>query len=145
MFKKYRSVLHPNHFIQTGLRQTLIELYGRVEGYELSDLPDILLERKIELCQNVLGVLSVVEPGKTRSRALLLYELHAPLLLLARSQYSNCLLSADQLKLKVEEVVKILEECVQILEWEDKQSTIGNLCEIAKNGLEQLKQSLVTI
>lgn len=54
--RKYRSVLHPNHYILTNARHTLIEMYGRVSGYELSELPDIVLEHKAEMCKSILKV-----------------------------------------------------------------------------------------
>lgn len=43
-------------------------MYGRVEEYFLDDLPDILLEHKVEMCRLLLQVLDVVEPGYSRSR-----------------------------------------------------------------------------
>lgn len=54
--RKFRSVLHPNHFILTNTRHNLIEMYGRVSGYELSELPDIVLEHKAEMCRSILKV-----------------------------------------------------------------------------------------
>lgn len=43
-------------------------LYGRAEGYSLDMLPDILLERKAEMCRNLLQTYDVIEPGYTRVR-----------------------------------------------------------------------------
>lgn len=81
--KKYRSILHPRHYIHTCVRQALSQLYGRAEGYTLDDLPDLLLERKVELCQELLKVMDIVEPGYTRLRgklALPLYLFSQPVL-----------------------------------------------------------------
>lgn len=68
LLRKYRSVLHPKHAFLTILRCSLSQLYGRAEGYVLEDLPDILLERKIEICKDVLSVADVIEPGLSRLR-----------------------------------------------------------------------------
>lgn len=68
LLRKYRSVLHPKHAFLTTLRSSLSQLYGRAEGYVLDDLPDILLERKIEICKDVLSVADVIEPGLSRLR-----------------------------------------------------------------------------
>lgn len=68
VFRKYRSVLHPRHAFMTILRHSLSQMYGRMDGYMLEDLPDILLERKVELCKQLLEVIDVVEPGHSRLR-----------------------------------------------------------------------------
>ncbi|XP_058446372.1 SET domain-containing protein SmydA-8 [Malaya genurostris] len=142
LFKKYRSVLHPLHFINTSIRHSLIELYGRIPGYEMHDLPDILLERKVELCQDILKVLNVFEPGKSRARAMILYELHAPLILLAQSAYRQGTLQGVSLKEKLIEAADILKECAEILEWEDSSTPEGILANVAKQAIVQLEQSI---
>lgn len=71
--KKFKSVLHPRNVYMTSLKHSLIQLYGRAPGYTFDDLPDILLERKIELCRQVLQVVDVVKPGINRFRGKLYY------------------------------------------------------------------------
>lgn len=68
LFKKYRSVLHPKNAYMCIMRSVLGTLYGKVDGYTLEDLPDLLLERKIEMCQMLLEVIDVIEPGYSRLR-----------------------------------------------------------------------------
>lgn len=72
LIKKFRSVLHPCNVFMTSLKHSLIQLYGRAPGYTFDDLPDILLERKAELCRQVLQVVDVVKPGINRFRGELL-------------------------------------------------------------------------
>lgn len=48
-------------------------MYGKVPGYTLQDLPDILYERKAELCMQVLDNLNIIEPGYTRIRGAYLF------------------------------------------------------------------------
>ncbi|XP_055593100.1 SET domain-containing protein SmydA-8 [Uranotaenia lowii] len=142
VFKKYRSVLHPLHFINTSIRHSLIELYGRIPGYEMQELPDILLERKITLCRDVLKVLNVLEPGKSRARAMIMYELHAPLVLMAQSAYRNGILAGEPLKKQLEEAIELLVECAEILDWEDPSTPEGILANVAKQSLVELRQSV---
>lgn len=142
LFKRYRSVFHPHHFIQTGLRQALIMMYGQVEGYEMLELPDVLLEHKIELIQYVMEVLDKIEPGKSRARAMMLFELHVPMIFLAKSKYANNLLEGEPLREKFREVMKVLEECKEVLEWEDPNSPEGFCAKVAEGALVQLKESL---
>ncbi|XP_040170568.1 SET domain-containing protein SmydA-8 [Anopheles arabiensis] len=147
VYKKYRSVLHPLHFINTSIRHSLIELYGRIPGYEMAELPDVLLERKVELCRSILRVLDVFEPGKSRARAMILYELHAPLIMLAQSAFAR---GEDQrdgksLKQQLNEAAQILEECGAILDWEDPATPEGILANVAQQSLAQLRQSIETL
>ncbi|KAL1398667.1 hypothetical protein pipiens_008785 [Culex pipiens pipiens] len=142
VFKKYRSLLHPLHFINTSIRHSLIELYGRIPGYMMPELPDILLERKIELCKDILRVIDVFEPGKSRSRAMLLYELHAPIVVLAQSEFSQGSLGGEPLKKRLQEAVQLLEECTEMLEWEDPTTPEGTLADVAKQSLVQLKRTV---
>ncbi|XP_049279270.1 SET domain-containing protein SmydA-8 [Anopheles funestus] len=147
MYKKYRSVLHPLHFINTSIRHSLIELYGRIPGYGMVELPDILLERKVELCRSILRVLDVFEPGKSRARAMILYELHAPLIMLAQSAFARGEDNRDgkPLKQQLIDAARILEECGGILEWEDPMTPEGILANVAKQSLAQLQQSIETL
>lgn len=142
LMRKYRVVLHPLHFIQIGLRQNLIEMYGRVAEYELSELPDVMLEHKEELCRQVLHVLDVFEPGLSRARAMILYDLHVPLVLLAKSGFIGGVITADKLKHKLLDVIAILNECVDILQYEDPETQEGNLCKVAQQAKDQLTQSV---
>lgn len=43
-------------------------MYGRVDEYLLDDLPDVVLEHKIDMCRLLLQVLDVIEPGYSRIR-----------------------------------------------------------------------------
>lgn len=142
LFKRYRSVFHPNHYIMAGLRQQLIQMYGQVDGYEMLELPDVLLEHKIDLIRSVLAVLDVLEPGKSRARAMMLFELHVPVIFLAKSCYAAGLLEGDELRKKFKEIMEVLEECREVLMWEDPKSAEGGCAIIAEGALVQLKESL---
>nr|XP_016945453.1 SET domain-containing protein SmydA-8 isoform X1 [Drosophila suzukii] len=142
LLRKYKSLLHPLHFIATGLRQLLIEMYGRVQGYEMVQLPDHQLERKAELCRQVLRVLNTFEPGLSRTRAMNLYELHVPLVLLAKSGFIAGKLNGGELRARLVDAIDLLKECVEILEFEDKSSQEGVLCVVAKQALTQLTLSV---
>lgn len=142
LLRKYRSVLHPLHFIQTGIRQVLIEMYGRVEGFTLPELPDVILEHKIDLCLQLMSVLDTVHPGKTRARALLLYELHAPLVQRARSAFEVGLINGEQLRHKLQNAIDLLKECAAILDWEDTSTVEATVAQLSKNAIDQLELSI---
>ena len=62
--KKYKQILHPNHVTLIRVKYNLAKMYGRMQGYEANNLPEKLLQRKRELCEEVLGVFDVIMPGE---------------------------------------------------------------------------------
>lgn len=140
--KKYHSVLHPRHAFLSMLRASLTQLYGRVNEYELDDLPDIVLEHKVDMCRLLLQVLDVIEPGLTRARGVTLYELHAPLLFLAKSQWTSQAINDAALKSKMSEAASILKEATDILTLEPPDTIEGQIGAVARQSLQQLEESI---
>ncbi|XP_063228128.1 SET domain-containing protein SmydA-8 isoform X2 [Bacillus rossius redtenbacheri] len=131
---KYRNVLHANHYLFLGALHSLSQLYGKVDGYLIDQLPERLLLRKRDICRQLLGVCDVLEPGYTRLRGTILYELHAPLMvLLSRSPR----FSPQQLK----EVMRCLEEASVILGFEPLGSPEGDMGAAARQALAHLRKS----
>ena len=89
--KKYASVLHPNHVIFIDKKYTLAKMYGRMPGYEASDLSDEQFQRKRQLCQDVLNLMDKIMPGQTRKRGMMLYEIHLPLVMLTNRYIQSTL------------------------------------------------------
>ncbi|XP_066587688.1 uncharacterized protein [Prorops nasuta] len=142
IIKKYHSVLHPRHAFLTMLRHSLSQLYGRVNEYLIEDLPDVVLEHKVDICRLLLQVLDVVEPGYSRIRGMTLYELHAPLLFLARGQWTSGTIDDAGLKSKMTEASVLLKEAAIILSLEPPDTPEGQIGIIAKESLIQLEQSM---
>lgn len=141
--EEYEGILHPNHYIMVSIKNALIDSYGHNQGYLLSELPDILMKRKIDLCKELLEILNVFKSGMSRSRAFMLYELHAPIVLYAKSQYDIGNFTKDEYLTEVENAREILKESHDILEWEDE-----NVCLIvssAKKSLENLDKLISTL
>jgi hypothetical protein len=53
------------------------------------ELPDRLLERKINLCTELLEVADILDPGATRIRGLLLYDLQAAMVVQAKRDLAS--------------------------------------------------------
>lgn len=141
VFRRYRSVLHPKNAYMMILRSALGQLYGKADGYTVEDLPDLLLERKIELCTDLLNVLDVIEPGYSRIRGITLYELHAPLMILARHEYQNNFIDKDGFRTKLQKAVDTLGEAANILKNEPESTPEGQLGLLAQNAHAQLKEN----
>lgn len=76
------------------------------------------------------------------SLGMILYELHAPLMFLARNEFGLGLITNEKLKEKLQEPIQCLAEAARILMREDPQSPEGITGQIAQQSMEQLKASL---
>lgn len=140
LLKKFKHKLHPNHFIQIDLRQNLIKMLGRTAGYQLNELSDIQLKYKIDLCYQVLSVLNVLHPGQTRIRAMLLYELHAPIFLCGKNAFRTGSINESELKDIFTKSIDLLGECITILQREDVSSIENKVVYVAANTLKYLQK-----
>ncbi|KAJ6640179.1 SET domain-containing protein SmydA-8, isoform A [Pseudolycoriella hygida] len=141
LLKKLKHKLHPNHFIQIDLRQNLIKMLGRTPGYQLNELSDIQLKYKIDLCYQILSLLHVLHPGQTRVRAMLLYELHAPLFLHGKIAFRKGLINDTELKEILTKSIDLLDECITILQREDVSSIENKVVYVAANTLKYLQEA----
>jgi len=71
-----------------------------------------------------------------------LYELHAPLLFLAKNQWNAGVIDEAGLKSKMIEVANILKEAALILAMEPAEMAEGQIGLVAKESLLQLEQSI---
>lgn len=71
-----------------------------------------------------------------------LYELHAPLLFLAKGQWNAGVIDEAALKSKMTEAATILKEATAILTLELPETTEGQIGLVAKDSLAQLEQSI---
>ncbi|KAM3965851.1 SET and MYND domain containing, arthropod-specific, member 3 [Aphomia sociella] len=142
LINKYKSVFHPRHYLMLSIKQALAQLYGRVEGYSIDELPDVMLERKAEFCRLLLKTLDVIIPGESRMRGMMLYELHAPIMFMARNEFSAGIITQEKLKEKLQEPIQCLADAARILIREDPQSPEGITGQIAYQSMEQLKASV---
>ncbi|XP_046657363.1 SET domain-containing protein SmydA-8-like [Daphnia pulicaria] len=143
--KRHASLVHPNHFLFTSARQSLSQLYGRDERFLLNTLTMEQLERKVAICRQLLDVADVVEPGLTRIRGVTLYEMHAPMLLLARRAFEAGQISSAECQEKIEAVRVILSESAKILSLEDPASTEGAMGTAAVQSLGQIQRWMYSL
>ena len=163
--KRHARLLHPNHWLFTSARHSLSQLYGRDERYLLGTLSSEQLERKTAICQSLLAVIDIVEPGLSRLRGthycyyyiylnnyrlniksgVTLYEMHAPVLLLARRHYEAGKCSTDELKDRVDHVRRMLSEATRILSLEDPASREGIMGAAAVQALDQIQRWIISI
>jgi len=76
---------------------------------------------------------------------MVLYELHAPLIMLARSLYQQEVLTGMALYTRMQEAERVLAEAVHILSLEDPDSMEGKLAAQAKISLLQLRENIILL
>lgn len=64
--ESWAPVLHPNHSILIGIKYYLCHFYGNAPGFLLHEISPSFIQRKIQLCEELLTVAKILEPGNSR-------------------------------------------------------------------------------
>lgn len=136
---RYRNVLHPNHYHCIGVKHSLSQLYGKIDGYMIQELSVTLLERKIQLCREILSIFDVIEPGLSRLRGMTLYELHAPIMILATRDFQAKIISKPQLRDRLSEILRCLKDSANILSFEPENSAEATMTCAATNAIFRIR------
>lgn len=137
VMQKYLKVLHPNHYLIVSIRENLIDMYG----WQLTKKTDNefliaeCLERKIELCRDVLKVIDVVQPGLNRGRATTLYEIYTSMGALLKRNWSS-MPNRDEY---ISEMKRLLDDCLLVFEWEDESSLEYYLAQMCRKIAQDLQ------
>ncbi|XP_054268292.1 SET domain-containing protein SmydA-8-like [Macrosteles quadrilineatus] len=137
--RRYSGLLHPSHYLIVGLKYSLSQLYGKTAGFLISQMNEETLQRKVQICEDILKIFDIVEPGFTRIRAITMYELHAPLMILTIKQSERGHISHTDLARNLKRVAFYLRECVRLLKFESKGTQEDSIRTAAVEGLVQLK------
>ena len=71
-------------------------MYGRCKGHEMQNLTESELIRKQQLGLEAMEVLSILEPGISGVKGLVLYELHLPFVMLTQMRFQLGMLGIEQ-------------------------------------------------
>ena len=120
--KKYACILHPDHMLMVRIKSKLAGLYGRCPGYDMMEMTynRAILDRKLQICRQALQVLERLQPGLSRARAVLLYELHLPLFMAAKMDLDGGVFSVSQAKSQFEEALNYLRTAIELLKYEQE-------------------------
>ncbi|KAG8212670.1 hypothetical protein J437_LFUL019514 [Ladona fulva] len=133
-------VLHPNHSLITNLKVSLVQIYGNTVKFPLKDCLPLMLEHKVKLCQDILKVADIIEPGLSRLRGTIIYEMCEPLEMLEKYKLSNGLESYGNYCKNLMIVAKCLEEAVSMLSLEAPDSPEAEMCLKAKAKLYNVQK-----
>lgn len=104
----------------------------------LQDMSPEQLKRKETVCRDLLEVIDLLEPGLSRLRGVIMYELHAPLMLQATKLYESKKISTNDLRKRLKEVVSLLRDADNILSFEPEGTKEAEMVKGAKHALMRM-------
>lgn len=137
--RNYSKTLHRNHYIFLSAKHSLCQLYGKIDGFLINELSAELLKRKEEYCRDLLGVIDILEPGRSRLRGIILYELHAPVMLQITRELQMGRIKNSEFKRRLKEVTQMLENSHEILQHEPKGSSEHQMAEASAAAIKQME------
>lgn len=136
--RKYSKTLHCNHYIFLSAKHSLCQLLGKVDGYLINELSTDLLKRKEMYCRDLLDVINILEPGNSRLRGVLLYELHAPVMMLITHERQAGKINTQEMKTRLRKLIQILRDSYDILQYEPTGSSEHQMAVAAKSALDAM-------
>ncbi|KAG5676267.1 hypothetical protein PVAND_006115 [Polypedilum vanderplanki] len=137
--EKYSKTLHKNHYIFLSAKHSLCQLYGKIDGFLINELSVAQLRRKETYCRDLLEVIDVLEPGSSRLRGVILYELHAPVMIQITRELQMGKIKNSDFKRQLREVIQILQDSYDILRHEPNGSQEYEMAVAAKSALMSIK------
>ncbi|XP_034190876.2 SET domain-containing protein SmydA-8 [Osmia lignaria lignaria] len=141
--KKLLGSLHPNHFLMLSLKQKLLAAYRKEVA--TPNPQKKIMQRMLDACREMYNVLEIVEPGISRLKGIMLYEMHLPLVLLANRAYSAREISSAELASRLEEAGSLLKKSLTILLLEPVDTPEGKLAKRALQELKALNQNIADV
>lgn len=139
---KYSKTLHENHYVFLSAKHSLCQLYGKIDGFLINELSVEQLKRKERYCKTLLEVIDVLEPGCSRLRGVILYELHAPVMLQITRELQMGLIKNSEFRKRLKEVVRMLEHSYAILKYEPCGSAEHDMAVAAESALKAINSQI---
>lgn len=136
---KYQNILHHNHYLFLSTKHSLCQLYGKISGYLISEMSLQQIKQKEKICRDLLSVVDVYEPGLSRLRGVIMYELHAPIMVQIKYQSEAGQINANQLRRMLTEVIHLLKHSSQILSFEPPGSQEYEMAVAAREALQNMQ------
>lgn len=136
--RKYSKTLHANHYIFLSAKHSLCQLYGKIDGFLINELSVEQLKRKEGYCESLLEVIDVLEPGCSRLRGVILYEMHAPVMLQITRELQIGTIKLPEFRKRLKGVTQMLEKSYAILKYEPEGSQEYEMAVAAKSALDSI-------
>ncbi|XP_038111924.1 SET domain-containing protein SmydA-8 [Culex quinquefasciatus] len=143
---RHSATLNPRNSLVLELKQTLAgELRNLCLASHPANVPRHLLQRKLELCAELLDVLRVLEPGISRLTAIGLYEYNVSLWNVARKKFETKEISAKELLDNLIKGESGLKQSISMLLFEHPTTPEGHLTKRAMQDLKELREEIAQV
>lgn len=96
LLQKFSKIFHPNHYLIIDLKQSVASILKSICSTSLVPPGKAVMERKIQLCEDILPILKVIQPGISRLNAIAMYEYFVPLVEVAEIDYEDKIIGKDK-------------------------------------------------
>lgn len=153
LIAKYSKLFNPNHYLVVDMKQKLTAILRNICDHEMTPQPK-LLRRKIQLCEEILPILKVLQPGISRLKGIALYEYFNSLVELTIHEMNERKIAIKEgvvnlaqlrfmvvkihhyFKAKLTTAEQLAKDSIKMLLYEPKSTPEGHL---AKNAMLKLK------
>lgn len=142
LLAKLSTILHRNHYIMIDIKQNIANILRTIIMNSLQRPGRRLYERKVRLCQELVMVLHIIQPGISRLKAIALYELANASAELYRLRFGEKELTEEELQSYLKKCESMFKESIRMLLYEPPQTPEGELMKSMMGQLKDLKNDI---
>ncbi|KAL9703820.1 hypothetical protein quinque_007338 [Culex quinquefasciatus] len=144
---KHSRTLNPHHSLVLEAKQTLVgELkHSCLATLDPGTVPKQVLRRKFELCEELLEVVRMLEPGISRLTGIAMYEYHVALVDLSRRNFDTTEIKSSELLQNLIRAENELKQAIGMLLFEHPTTPEGQLTKRAMQELKELREEIAEV
>lgn len=140
LLSRLSTFLHPNHYHLYSIKHSLIQLYGRQQGYMSHEI----LDKKIKICKDLIAITKALDPGNARLSlyySILQHELHSALVLKCKIANPDCTAKkAEDVKMLLTEAKSAIEEALNSLKDDTEEVSGKKLQDVVFNSKKDFEK-----
>lgn len=122
---RYRTVLHETNTFVLQVKYALTQLYGNCVGHRLYEMKETQLERKVDLCRELMEVSAVIEPGLSSFRGFLAVDLYkCQRELLGRYTRKKMIVDEHERERRVKELGELLQQVEETMAFDPNMKSL---------------------
>ncbi|XP_058831016.1 SET domain-containing protein SmydA-8-like [Topomyia yanbarensis] len=146
VISKHSRTLNPCHALVLEAKQTLVgELRNIYMSLDPANVPKQVLKRKFELCDEILRIVRILEPGVSRLAGIAMYEYHVALVQLSRRNFDTTEIKSHELLDNLIKAEIELKQAISMLLFEDASTPEGQLAKRAMRELKALREEIAEV
>ncbi|XP_013099933.2 SET domain-containing protein SmydA-8 [Stomoxys calcitrans] len=139
---KLNQLLHKNHFIVVDVKQNIANILRNIIRSSLQKPGRQLYERKIRLCQELVMLLHIIQPGISRLKGIGLYEMATASAELYRLRFGAGELTVAELQESLAQCETMFKEAIRLLLYEPNDTPEGELVKSIMAELKDLRNDI---